>query len=278
MQSPYILKWWPSPANRLDPATSGLAFPNPNTGEGNALEQAGRYFSRVNGVECVVSTEGNISISTRFANSKLDLSGKSATTGLGATSITSSDDAFKLSDTEGRPSRSSLEDGGSIKLQIKPSQSFEIDFFPAVDGRGWQDVNDPELPQTNPKSVGNNPPDRVAVSHSYLNFDTNQITIDVPVDFKVNSKNTITLGADTGATVTAPEIHLVASTEVVIGAATSEQYLALGTALVEYLQLPGIVASPMGPLGLINPFAMDPVAFPDDWESLLSDKHKVEER
>ena len=293
IDSPYIMRWWPNPNNRLDPATSGLAYPNPVTGEGRALNQAGRYFTRINGVECVISSAGNVALSTRFANSKLEFSGNSATTALGAVAG-GVGDSLPAPNTEGRWKRAEREDGGAIRLQVKPSQTFEIDFAPAIDGMGWDDLNEEQLPQTNPQPTPQLPPNRSALEHTYARFDTATVEIDVPSDFKVTSNNTvtiivdsafnvssrdnITMDAGSNATLTSPEIYLAASNEVIIGTDSSNEFLALGTKLITYLSRPGIIQSPMGPLRLLPPNIVDPVEFPDGWDSLVSDKHKIEER
>lgn len=277
IDSPYIQRWWPNPNNRFDPATSGKAFPNKITGEGTALEQAGRYFNRINGVECVITTAGNINISTRFSNSKVDFQASSPLSKVGK-AVAGENDTFKLPSTEGRPSREEREDGGSVRLQVKPSQTFEIDFAPQIDGMGWDDLSNEELPQTNPHILPSLPPNRTIPQYSYLIFDKDQVSIDVPLDFKVNSNSTVTINALTNTTITSPQIHLVALDEVVIGTNISTEYLALGTQLVKYLGTPGIIASPMGPLSLTPPNPLQDPTWISGWDSLISDKHKVQSR
>lgn len=217
IDSPYIVRWWPNPNNRFDPATSGKAFPNKITGEGTALEQSGRYFTRVNGVECVITTEGNVNLSTRFSNSKVDFQKTSALSKVGD-AVAGTGDAFQLPNTEGRPSREEREDGGSIRLQVKPSQTFEIDFTPQIDGMGWDDLPDEQLPQTNPHLLPSLPPNRIIPTYSYMRFDKDQVSIDTPVEFKVNAAS-ITIAAST----------------VSLGSATANQPFVLGTELVNAL-------------------------------------------
>jgi len=196
IDSPYVLRWWTNPNNRYDPATSGRAYPNPVTGQGRALDQAGRVFTRKNGVETVISTTGDILVSTRFSNSTLSFeeaspnSVISTAAGTPKSVATSADDRFVQQNTEGRWTRNEREEGGSVKLQIKPTQYLEVDFAPAVDGYAWNDLPNEEVPQTNPEGV-KLPPNRISIGNTYSKWDTEQITIDVPVDFTVNSNDTV---------------------------------------------------------------------------------------
>ena len=277
IDSPYVMRWFPNPNNRFDPATSGKAFPNLATGEGAALEQAGRYFSRVNGVEFVITTEGDVSLSTRFSNSQMDFQKNAAASKGGTFTASSSSDNFSGGTTEGRFPRTEREDGGSVRVQMKPTQTFEVDFEPQIDGIGWDDVTNSELPQTNPENPGNLPPDRTLVANTYARFDSSTIILDVPAEFEVTSKDLVNINVENTTTITSPEIYLVSETEVIIGTNTSDQFLALGTKLTGHLATPGIIASPMGPLS-INPPSEASLPSSPAWASVLSDKHKVEDR
>jgi len=127
---------------------------------------------------------------------------------------------------------------------------------------GWDDLSDPELPQTNPHDIPSLPPNRPLLEFSYLILNKDTLTIDVPVS----------------ATITSPEISLIASTSVAVGATGSDQYLALGTKLKDHLGTVGVIPSPMGPLS-INPPPVTPATTTiPGWENLISDKHTVEDR
>lgn len=125
---PYISRWWPHARNVLDPATGGEGSPD-FTGTGKSLDQSHRYFNRVNGVETVVTQEGNVYLSTHLGGSTLLAGGGSK---------------------NGRFSRQEVSEGGSIRVQVKSDQSFEMDWNVYEDGIGVDNVFDPNLPQTNP--------------------------------------------------------------------------------------------------------------------------------
>lgn len=133
MDQPFILRWWPHAKNTFDPATSGQRNPNSQAKQ-QYLDQAGRVFQRVNGVEFVVTRQGDIYLSTHFANSRLKF-------------------GEELAQEEGRfPRTLDEETGGSIKAWLKTSQSLEFDWNPPVDGLGVLDIRDPQIPQTNPRA------------------------------------------------------------------------------------------------------------------------------
>jgi hypothetical protein len=131
IQEPFISNWWPNPNNNFDPATSGRGNPKWGTSKGTALDQRGRYFKRTNGIEFVITAEGNTIISTTRAGCKVKL---------GAVS------------TDGRFPRSTFDEGGSIITYIKPSQTFELSFDTQVDGIGSSNLHEDSLPQPNPVS------------------------------------------------------------------------------------------------------------------------------
>lgn len=132
VDQPFILKWWPHPRNSFDPLTSGNGNPD-GTGTPKSLNQLGRMFKRTNGVEHVITRNGDVYLSTYFAGSEI---------------------APELPHRFGRYGRHLRpNEGGSVKVNIKPSQQLEINFNEYEDGLGI-DRYDESLPQQNPKEVG----------------------------------------------------------------------------------------------------------------------------
>lgn len=179
LDNPFIVRWWPHPKNPYDAATSGNRNPADRTSQAY-LEQDGRFFHRVNGVEFVVTKTGNIYVSTYRANSTLSF-------------------GTPLAPEEGRFPRTLNDgDGGSLKLWIKPSQSLEFDWNTPVNGIGILDLSDVELPQTNPAD----PETAEDKENTYLLVEKNRVLIEVPDEFKVLSSKSILLNSDEDTTLT----------------------------------------------------------------------------
>lgn len=130
LDQPFILKWWPHPRNTFDPLTSGNGNPD-SSGTPHALNQTGRYFKRINGVEHVITKDGDVYLSTHFAGSTVapEVTPKYGRAGMHTPPFV----------------------GGNIKVTIKPSQQLELNFNEYADGLGV-DRYDDSLPQTNPKT------------------------------------------------------------------------------------------------------------------------------
>jgi len=132
---PYVSNWWPHPKNNYDAATSGKGNPN-RDGQGRALIQHDRFFRRVNGFEFVVTKIGDLYLSTKKANSQLRMGEAS---------------------TDGRwPRNTDAEDGGSVHVDVKPSQLLELTWRTQPDGMGVAQTNEPETPQPNPRPTSGN--------------------------------------------------------------------------------------------------------------------------
>lgn len=181
VDQPFIVRWWPHPHNPFDPATSGTTNPNAS-GEGETLRQSGRMFHRINGVEFTVTRQGHVYVSTYRANSSLRF-------------------GSDLSPVEGRFPRT-LQDseGGSFRMWVKPSQSFELDWNEPVDGMGVLDVAEEEIPQTNPSESGSS--SRAEKENTYVLIEKDRIDITVPDEFKVLSKKRILLESQEETTLT----------------------------------------------------------------------------
>lgn len=104
-ERPYISDWWPHPANRLDPATSGQA----SLQQVDLNQQRSRVFRRVNGVEQLLTAQGDVYFDTSKAGSKIDLKGT-------------------------KPVRREVTKGGSIQIDIKASQQLEFNWNAPVEG------------------------------------------------------------------------------------------------------------------------------------------------
>jgi hypothetical protein len=74
--------------------------------------------------------------------------------------------------------------GGSIRINIKPSQTFELTFNPQDEGVGAVDVNEPEMPQSNPWQT--EPEAAEERPETYIYIDRDQ------ADFTVTTSVTIT--------------------------------------------------------------------------------------
>lgn len=166
LHKPFIVRWWPHSRNSLDVATSGGGI------EGNTLDQSRRYFRRTNGVETVITSRGDVSFSTTWTNSVQDPS---------------------LAATEGRIHREpDPDEGGSVVVFIKPTQSFEMNWTAQQDGLGVNDAPEPELPQTNPKEAETEPAEK---EYTYIFIDQDQVDVITPATVLVNAGEKITLQA-----------------------------------------------------------------------------------
>jgi hypothetical protein len=109
IQKPIMTHWFPHPSNRRDPATAGFAQ--------DTLIQSRRLFKRYQGAKIVVTTDGSLYLDTSESGSLLK----------GPNRI--------LND----------QSGGDIKITVKSTKSFEINFNKPV-----PDPAVPSLPQLNP--------------------------------------------------------------------------------------------------------------------------------
>ncbi len=176
LNSGFIVRWWPHTFNTFDPATSGEGNRD-ISGEGTTLAQSGRSFTRVNGVEYVVTREGNVYLSTSLGGTKL-IPGQGSQIG--------------------RFARTRLAKGGNIRVWVKPTALMEIDFNFQEDGIGSGNAHDPSLPQTNPPgstpfSVLHN--GSLALDGTYMRFEEKKVDIEVPEDLRLKSNNRTSLEA-----------------------------------------------------------------------------------
>lgn len=202
---PFIVRWWPHSRNVLDVATSGGGI-NEDT-----LVQDRRYFRRTNGVETVITSKGDVVFSTTWTNATQEPSQAA---------------------TEGRIHREpDPEEGGSVVVFVKPTQSFEMNWSAQQQGLGVGDAPEPELPQTNPPLDDTMPAEK---DYTYIFIDQDQVDIITPSTVLINAGETVTLQA--------PRINL----ENEFGAAVDP--IILGeehrTWFLQYFQ----VLSPFGPL------------------------------
>ncbi len=166
INSPYIQRWWPHPSNVFDPATSG-AGDKKFSGVGSTLVQDKRFFTRINGVEFVVTKKGDLYLSTTYAGSSIVPKGKS---------------------TNGRYSRSKAPTGGSIRTWVKPSEVLEFVWTEQEDGLGIQEKADPQLPQTNPRQRAYTKYNSQFREGLYLNFSKERAYFEVPKNFDLLSR------------------------------------------------------------------------------------------
>lgn len=174
MDQPFILRWWPHSRNVFDPATSGKRNPN-NADSQPYLDQAGRMFQRINGVEFVVTKQGDLYLSTHRSNSRLNY-------------------GEPVSQDQGRFPRTLDEnDGGSIKAWIKKSQSLELDWNPPVDGLGILDSRDAQVPQTNPRGGSSARQDK---DSTYVLFDKDRTSVSSPEEIHASSRSILLEGEE----------------------------------------------------------------------------------
>lgn len=175
---PFVIRWWPHARNTFDPATSGRGSPDAD-GVGRALTQVGddldrpqgRYLRRINGVETVITSSGDIILSTTFAGGQIQPGGDP---------------------TRGRFSRTEVDNGGDVRIYMKPSSTIEWTWDPQPDGVGVLDSAEPELPQPNPAG-GVRAGDK---NSTYMTVNQERWRAQVPTEFEVFSKDAVYLSAD----------------------------------------------------------------------------------
>lgn len=178
IDQPFILKWFPHPQNVFDTQTTGQGFPD-SEGVPAALDQSGRKFVRINGVEYVVTNVGDIFLNTNFTNSTIS--------------------PQKIS-TSGRYGREvNSQTGGSIKINVKPSQFMVLDFNEYQDGVGIGGYND-QLPQTNPRPGGFG--SLVSFENTHVDISKDYFKLSSPTEVSVYSgeNSYIVSGQDTALT------------------------------------------------------------------------------
>lgn len=190
LDQPVILSWWPHPRNFMDAGTSG------NAEDRKSLDQAGRYFRRVNGVETVVTTAGDVYLSTNLASSRLTFANTNRP-------------------LEGRWPRDKNEEvGGSVLMQIKPTQTLEISWDEPVEGYGIRQGAEPQLPQTNPKKAGNSAAER---ENTFIRITSEEIRLNTSEDVNINSRKRITFASEDSATVSATNMLTLESSTIMLG-------------------------------------------------------------
>jgi hypothetical protein len=186
VNQPYIQRWWPNPRNFFDGATSGKGNPVLGKGVGRTLKQGNRHFTRINGVECVVTPEGDVWFSTKLSGSTLTADNQGGAT----------DRVARKKDAN---------NGGSILVNVKPSQAFDVSFDNHPDGVGPGMVYSDSLPQKNPNQLGALP---ALQSNTHIHADKSGVTFKVPVNFEVGSKGSVVANATHSIEADAPDIIL----------------------------------------------------------------------
>jgi hypothetical protein len=108
VDKPFITNWWHHPLNKHDSASSGQALDGKSLTQVNLKKNKLRKFRRINGVQLLVSPEGDIYLDTSEANSKLDVLPK--------------------------VKRMGVKKGGSLQINIKTTQQMEFNWNTAVEG------------------------------------------------------------------------------------------------------------------------------------------------
>lgn len=105
---PYIANWWHHPLNFHDPATSGQAVKGQSLKQVDPKKNKYRSFRRINGVQTLISPEGDVYLDTTEANSKIEV--------------------LPAVKRMGKPK------GGSIQIDIKNTQQLEFNWNEPVEG------------------------------------------------------------------------------------------------------------------------------------------------
>lgn len=195
LDQPFILRWWPHARNTYDAATSGLGNPD-SSGSGTALDQAGRFFRRTNGVEQVITKDGDVYLSTAYSGSSLNVGGSSS---------------------NGRFPRNIRDDvGGSVKVNIKPTQGLELDWNTQQNGLGYRGRAVPELPQTNPRGTIENENDK---TFTYFRIEQDIVYLSTSDQFDIISANANVTASQT-LTLTANDLTETIANAVTLTAAS----------------------------------------------------------
>lgn len=113
---PYIQRWYPHQYNRRDACTSG---------QNGRLDQRGRSWRRIRGTRFFVGPDGTVVLDTVEANSYLQ-------------------------PTAGGPERKRRDDGGDVRIDMKPTRRLDVNFNEAPAAR----PDMPSWPQPNPAAPG----------------------------------------------------------------------------------------------------------------------------
>lgn len=121
---PVMMKWWPHPGNRQDPATAGFKLdPPPASGSADpkTLQQGRRSFKRYAGAKVTVTSEGSFYVDTNESNAEI-IGSKSGV------------------------ARKKRDKGGDIQVDVKPARKLQVNFNEPVP----LPKTEPSLPQPNP--------------------------------------------------------------------------------------------------------------------------------
>lgn len=127
LDKPFIQNWWYHPRNNYDPATANEATGSTTLDQVDVSKNRFRKLRRINGSWLAVNTKGDIYLNTVSANSGVKLE-------------------------NGAPDKTQFSTGGSIQVDIKPSQQLEFNWNLYVDGlaagsNSSTQSRDPSLPQ-----------------------------------------------------------------------------------------------------------------------------------
>lgn len=104
VDKPFISNWWPHPANKYDPATSGQS----GLPQVDIAKSRSRAMRRTNGVLHLITKDGDIYLDTTEASSQVEIT-----------------PTYK---------RQLLDKGGNIQVNVKSSKQLEINWNTSVEG------------------------------------------------------------------------------------------------------------------------------------------------
>lgn len=233
MDQPFIMRWWPHPKNYLDAGTSGEGNPN-QSNQPQALEQQRRAFRRVNGIEWVVTQNGDIYLDTNFAGSTLKF------------------DKDNFQPTEGRwPRQVDDEIGGSILVAVKPTQTLELTWDKPQEGTGVRGKQEAQLPQTNPRPT-NRTQQGEELENTYIRVEKDRVNVKTVEELVLATDERIVVSSDNEATINATNLIQLEAGQIKLGEnAQTTQGVPRGFDLYTWLSSLTVLTA-MGPAS-INP-------------------------
>jgi hypothetical protein len=251
LDRPYISSWWQHPRNNLDPATSGQGNPDPQ-GMPQAIDQSYREFRRTRGVEYIVTSEGDVYLSTEFANSALKF-GTDLPTIRGGWNKTTNPEV-----------------GGSVNVRLKQSQTLELDWNPSTEGIGINRGVDPNLPQRNPTSSQEAPKE---ATFTTLFVSKDDLVLKLPSIISLSSGSSLNLSSEDTATLTGKNLLELEGSQIKAGA-NADQPAIRGEDLLQWLSNLTVLTA-TGP-AKINPLDIASFINPSSGTPVKSTKFVVE--
>jgi len=188
-QWPFIVAWWPHPADRFNPATSGQAFDRQSLVQADPIKNRFRSIRVINGVMTLVNREGSIYLDTSQ----------------GGRSINTKDGKYGIT---------KYDKGGHVQIDVKKTAQLEINFNEKSEkgpriGAGSEDdspIHDPDLPHPDQPVVGTTPEPR-ETTRTYLRGTAYHLKIKTS-GLELVCEDTSSAGGETGVINTSVPVNL----------------------------------------------------------------------